>query len=196
MIFVYSISTVDTIDRKVIQKIKFVTASRTEISIHEELRIKVCGDGICCTTLFLDTSLGSNDTIVLGGSMLEDCRLKQFLKSSEQFSVTVTIQKSALPTIESNSDGFLAKSIRIYFNNNESFLCKNNGTWIKTLKNPSEVNDNATDMIELNCWRFVENSDLGNTNIFYQVIERDLILHLYIFQITEQRIFLYVYRMP
>ena len=176
MIFVYSISTVDTIDRKVIKKVKFLAANRTEISVHEELRIKVCGDGICCTTLFLDTSLGSNDTIVLEGSMLEDCRLKQFLKSSEQFSVTVTIQKSALPTIESNSDGFLAKSIRIYFNNNESFLCKNNGTWIKTSKNPSEVNDSASDMIELNCWRYVKNSDLGNTNIFYQVIERDLIL--------------------
>ena len=144
-----------------------MTASRTEISIHEELRIKFCGDGICCTTLFSDTSLG---TIVLDGSLLEDCQSKQFLKSSEQFSVTVTIQKSTLPTIESNSDRFLAKSIRIYFNNNESFLCKNNGTWINTLKNPSEVNDNASDMIELNCWRYVKNSDLGNINIFYQVI--------------------------
>ena len=171
MIFVYSISTVDSTDRKVIQKIKFVTASRTEMSINDELRIKVCGGGICCTTLILDTSLGSNNNILLEGSTLEDCRLKQFLKSSEQFSVTVTIQKSALPTIESNSDGVLAKSIRIYFNNNESFLCKNNGTWIKTLKNPSEVNDNTSDMIEINCWRYVKNSHLGNINIFYQVIK-------------------------
>ena len=171
MIFVYPISTVDAIDRKVIQKIEFVTASRTEMSIHEELRIKVCRDRICCTTLILDTSLGSNDTIILEGSMLEDCRLKQFLKSSEQFSVTVTIQKSALPTIESNSDGFLAKSIRIYFNNNESFLCKNNGTWIKTLKNPTDVNDHAFDKIELNCWKYVKDSALGNINIFYRVIK-------------------------
>ena len=168
MILIYPIFTADAIDRKVIEKIEFVTASRTEMSIHEELRIKFCGDGICCTTLFSDTSLG---TIVLDGSLLEDCQSKQFLKSSEQFSVTLTIQKSALPTTESNSDGFLAKTIQIYFNNNESFLCKNNGTWIKTLKNPTDVNDHASDKIELNCWIYVKDSNLGNINIFYRVIK-------------------------
>ena len=171
VICVYSISAVDSNEKKVIEKIKFVAGSRTEISIHEEILITICGDGICCATIFLDTSLGNNNTILLEGSSLEECRLKQFLKSSEQFSVTVTIQNSALPNIESNSDGFLTKTIRIYFNNNESFLCKNNGTWIKTLKNPSEVNDNASNMIELNCWRYVKNSDLGNITIFYQVIK-------------------------